>query len=343
MGRVRTALALTIAALAAACASAPEEEERLAVEVYLHNAQGYVDGGHHDQALAQFRQALKVDPGNRKALLGEAFSLLYLGQEENPSAGARILEAAERIDRLSPDAYGENGWKVLLGQGMVHARLADLWERKAELRRQEPDSPDGRKETDEARANRDRERAEAERAFREVLRQEEPLARDNLTALFYLATASALRARAPADYDAALGYFRRYEVQVERSKRLWVESAKRDPEMKAAYEAKLHGAERQEIELRDLVANVHFKRRDHEASVGELNRILALDPDRATAYLNRGRNQEELGRFGAAADDYNKFLRLTDLPPDSPAVVEAAERMKACEDRVRDRLNGEKP
>ena len=49
---LRAALAAVVAAAAAGCAT--DDRENLGAQVYLHNAQGYAEGGHWDQALDQF-------------------------------------------------------------------------------------------------------------------------------------------------------------------------------------------------------------------------------------------------------------------------------------------------
>jgi len=222
---------------------------------------------------------------------------------------------------------------------MVHARIAELWTRKADRARAgvAAGEPAAREELRAAEAEATRHDGEAATLFREVLaEEEEPLARNNLTALFFLATRSALRASDAAGYDEALGYFRRFESEVRKSKDLWIAMKKREPGYEAVYDAKLKGAERQEVELRDLMANIHYKRKDHAASLAELDRILAIDPRRAKAWLARAQNHEEVGRWGDAADDYRRFLELTDLRPDNPDLVRAVDRMAACERKARD-------
>lgn len=329
-------VALLASVIGGGCAST-DEDETLEVSIYLQNAQGYVDGGRYDEALNQFRRALAVDPGNSKALLGEAFALLYLGQGQGDTAAARIQEADRAFAGLEPERYDENSWKVNLGRGMVNARLAELYSNAAEMRNGAAAGGDtiASTERDHARAEVARRDAAAEREFTAVLaRTDQPLARDNLAALFYLARHHALRATDNAGYDRALEFFRRYAVQVERSKALWRNSIKSDAANAPLYESRLQGAERQEVALRDLVANIHFKRRDHAASMEELNRILAIEPENSRAYLNRARNEEELGRYGEAADDYRRFLALTDDPPTTSAVITATERMRECEEKL---------
>jgi tetratricopeptide (TPR) repeat protein len=334
--RAAAALGLALAALAPAGCAATEAEE-LGVETYIHNAQGYVDGGHYAEALGQFRNALALDPDNRKALLGEATCLYWTGMAETSEGGRAVEEAEAKAEALDPEGWAEGSWKVHLLQGMVRARLADLWSRKAEAARCA--GAEGRAPPDaaEAAAAQASERADAYdraavRAFEHVLTYEDqPLARNNLTALFQLASRGALRARSPEDYVKPREYLARFEKEVERSKALWREMKLKEPRLAGAYDAKLKSAEKQEADLRDLVANILFKSRRHEESIAQLDRVIELDPSRAAALYNRGRNHEELGRFGLAADDYGRFLRLTDLPSGSPAVLEAVERMKACE------------
>jgi tetratricopeptide (TPR) repeat protein len=334
----RAAAALLAAALAAgACAS--DDPEQLGIDDFVRNGQGYQEGGHYDQALHQFRKALEIDGSNAKALLGEATCLYWLGTVETSEGGRRALEAEEKFRLLDADDYGENSWKVTLVYGMVHARLEDLWGRKAAAAEKAAAAGDPipGEEAARWRATAAAHGAAAEKAFLEVLaREDQPLAKNNLTALFFLATRNALRAEAGEDYAAGIAYIRRYEAEVEKSKRLWTVMKKQEPDLAEAYEQKLKAAERQEIQLRDLVANILFKRREFERSIEELDRIAAIDPFRAETFLNRGRNHEELGRFGAAADDYRRFLKFTDLHPGSPTVVEAAERMARCEARAGD-------
>lgn len=340
MSRLAASLALLAALAAGACAS--DDRESLGTQTYVHNAQEYMDGNHFDQALAQWRRALELDSTNRKALLGEVGCLYWLGMSNSTFGGQCIEEAEEKAALLDPEDFGENGWKVILLQGQVHARLADLWGLKVELAKKNQAS--GKLGADdalkEAEASRDRHENAASARFQEVLSiEDQPFAKNNLTALFKLASRGALRAKSDADYAKPLEWFRRYAVEVDKSKKLWAEMMKKEPDLAELYQAKLRTAEAEEIELRDLVANIHFKLRRHEESIAELDKVIALDPYRSGAFLARAQNQEELGRFGAAADDYRRFLMLTDLAPDSPLVQEASERKTKCEDLLREKLS----
>ena len=99
--RVALAAALALAAsTAAGCAM--KESGELGVETYIHNAQGYVDGGHYAEALGQFRNALALDPENKKALLGEATCLYWTGMAETSEGGRAVaVDAALPGDVLT--------------------------------------------------------------------------------------------------------------------------------------------------------------------------------------------------------------------------------------------------
>ena len=51
------------------------------------------------------------------------------------------------------------------------------------------------------------------------------------------------------------------------------------------------------------------------------NRVLELDPSRSVDYFNRGKVLLELRRNEDAKEDFRRFLRLTNLPPDLPVVA----------------------
>jgi tetratricopeptide (TPR) repeat protein len=339
MKRRAAVLALALAAWLPACVSDnPDAQE---IDVYLHNAQGYMEQGHYDQALDQFRKAIAIDPSNKKALLGEVGTLCNLGMTETQVGARAIQEAETKIAAIEPENYGEGGWKVKLIRGEIHARLAELWGRKEEAARKRTESGEGdfAKDQEDARRNRARYEALTRPDFLAVLASvDQDFANQNITALFYLARSVAFRAQSDGEYDEALGYFDRFQKVIEDSKTLWTKMKKQEPDNADIYEGKYKNAVMVEINLRDIKATIHFKKHDHEKSIEELDKILALDPYRWQAFLTRAQNQEELGRFGAAADDYKRFLKFTDYGPTEPAVIEASERMARCEEKVREKM-----
>jgi len=60
-------------------------------------------------------------------------------------------------------------------------------------------------------------------------------------------------------------------------------------------------------------------------AIREFDRVLSLDPDNARAYFNRGLNQEILGKFKEAKEDYEQAL-IFDPEFDLPTT--ALERVK---------------
>src|SRR5262249_35592404 len=71
-------------------------------------------------------------------------------------------------------------------------------------------------------------------------------------------------------------------------------------------------------------AAVHFSRNDYTAAIGDLRRVLALDPNNYKALEALGQIFKELGRKTAALEVYR---RLYDVYPQMPGVKSAVEEM----------------
>ena len=121
---------------------------------------------------------------------------------------------------------------------------------------------------------------------------------------------------------------------MEKSKELWIEAAARFPKERPVYEAKLDGAERQEAELRDLMGNVLFKLGRMDDAKSQLDKVIVLDEDRASAYLNRGLIYHEKGDWDRARADYTEFLARSGLPESDPTMREATSRLLEVEELV---------
>lgn len=98
-----------------------------------------------------------------------------------------------------------------------------------------------------------------------------------------------------------------------------------DRTMVPAYEAEqmqqLRTLQAEELEVRALLADHFFSRKQYEGALGQLNRVLELDPQRSTDYYNRGRVLMELGRGDDAKADFRKFLATSTLPASSDKVT----------------------
>jgi tetratricopeptide (TPR) repeat protein len=98
-----------------------------------------------------------------------------------------------------------------------------------------------------------------------------------------------------------------------------------DRTMVAAYETaqvqQLRALQGEELEVRGLLADHYYSREQFHAALGQLNRVLELDPQRSTDYYNRGRVLMALQRDAEAKADFRKFLATSNLPPSSDKVT----------------------
>jgi Flp pilus assembly protein TadD len=308
-------------------------EDRKQLTLHLENAAQYYDQGHYNRAYQQWGLALQVDPLNGKGRLGQAMALYQLGLEEAPVGISRLELATEELDELRYEDLDGLEWQAELGYALCNDRWVSLYFRKVRQLNYEKEIEG---ETDEeeleiARAELIRRALIAEKSYLSVHSGERE-AQFQLTCLVGLAKMAAFR----TDYEASLGYARDYEQQIVRSKRLWRDAVDRYPREAALWDQKLHGAELQEAELRDLIANVLFKLDRIDEAESELNVVIELDPERAGAFLNRGILRQTRKDWDRARQDLRTFLAMTVRTDDDPSVVEARRRLKVVESRVRE-------
>lgn len=317
------ALAFCLAALAG-CRTITAEDRRV-IAAYVENAAQYYDGGHYPNAYQQWGKALEIDPDEERARLGQAMALYRMGLEDTKEGLGNLAEAERRLAALRGGELGDQSWKAEIGYALVQMRWAEAYDRV--VRVQEANAAAGRphdaQKAAQAREERPRRGAAAERSFKAVLADPRVEPNFQLTCWIGLAKMTALRGA----YEESLEWCRKYEAQVVKSREFW---AKRGP----SYESKLLGAELQEAELRDVLGNTLFKLGRFEEAEAELDRLVAVQPSRANAYLNRGMLREARGAWDLARSDYGNFLRLTDLPSEDPAVLEAEKRRFLCEERL---------
>jgi tetratricopeptide (TPR) repeat protein len=77
----------------------------------------------------------------------------------------------------------------------------------------------------------------------------------------------------------------------------------------------------EEVQVRSLVAEHHFARREFADALVHLNRALEADPRRFAEYYNRGRVLLELGRLEDAKADFRRFLADPSVPATSDKAV----------------------
>lgn len=330
MRRPAPSLVLTIALAAAALGPlagcrTPTAEDRQVVSAYLENAAQYYDAGHFARAFQQWGRALELDPDEDRAKLGQAMALYQLGREPTKDGVAKLTESERRLAELRGGGLGDQGWKADLGYALVQMRWAELYERAVRVHEtaQSAGRPGDPARAKEAREELPRRVRAAEEAFRECLANARTEPNFQLTAWLGLARATAMRGA----LEESLRWCRKFEEQVVHSTEFWRTQGD-------AYASKLFGAMLQEAELRDVLANTLFKLGKFEESEKELDRLVSLQPNRASAYLNRGRLREARAAWDLARADYGRFLELTDLPADDEIVLEAEKRRLLCVDRL---------
>ncbi len=328
---------LVLACLTQACTTLGTED-RKTLTLHLENAAQYYDQAHYLRAHQQWGLALEVDPLNGKARLGRSMALYQLGLEESPTGVARLQLASEQLDELRYEDLDGLEWQAELGYALVNDRWVSLYSRKVRLLKyelategKESEQTEKAEELELAQSELQRHASLAETAYASVHGGERE-AQYQLTCMVGLAKMAAFR----GDYEASLEYQKEYEEQIVRSKRFWRDSIERYPREAALWEQKLHGAERQEAELRDLIANVLYKLGRIEEAEFELNVVIELDPERDSAFLNRGILRQTRKDWDRARQDLRTFLAMTARDADDASVIEAKRRLAEVEARVRE-------
>lgn len=320
----RSVLILLLAGSLAGCNTVSSENEEL-LKSYLENAAQYYDGGHFLRAYQQWDQAIAIDSSNEKARLGQAMALYQLGRMESVEAIKPLTEATQRVDELQHEDFDKDQWKVELAVALVHLRWCDIYDRK--LRRISEEEKKGvapDKDTQAiSRREFDRHLDISEAAFRKAVAGPEKEPRDRLTCWLGLARIAAWR----NDLETSLDYANRYLDTIVKSKKLWKDAAERFPKEAPIYEAKFGGAQMQEADLRDLMGAVLFRLGRTDEAEQQLNLVIEMFPQRATAYLNRGILRQMRGEDDLARSDLKKFLSYTELPENDPSILEATRRL----------------
>lgn len=330
---MRTLRALTLlVCLAATACTALATEDRSRLTLYLENAAQYYDQQHYERAYQQWGKALEVDPLNGKARLGQAMALYQLGLEESPTGVSRLQAAEERLAELRDEDLDGLEWRAELGYALTMDRWVDLYSRKVRQLRYQREVEGVTDEEELAIAETELERRArlAERSYRTVHDGGEREAQYQLACLIGLAKMTAYRGL----YERSLAYARQYEEQIVQSKRFWRDQVERFPREAPLWEQKLAGAEKQEAALRDLIANVLFKLERYTDAESELDVVLEIDPERASAYLNRGIMRQSRQDWDKARQDFRTFLAMTTRPAEDPSVIEARRRLQEVEQRV---------
>jgi len=327
--------ALLLAALAlAGCNSLSSENEGLLAS-YLDNAERYFDGGEYERAFNQWDKALALDSSNEGARLGQAMCFYENGRAESPASIKPLSEATERLEKMSHEDFDKMQWKVELGLALVHQRWCDLYDRK--IRRLNEQKAAGvavdAKELAIAESEFKKHLDASEKSFKSVMSGDEKEPRDRLTCWVGMAQIAHWR----NDPQKSLHYCDLYLEQVVNSKRFWQQQADNatHPADAQMLKGKFAGAQRQEADLRDLMGAVLYQMGKKDEAEKQLDEVVAIMPERASTYLNRGIIRQDKGDDDLARSDFQKFLAKSELPDNDPSVLEAERRLKEVEQRIR--------
>ena len=323
----RTSTMRNLAALFLLCSCGmlgPNSEQRQQLYFHQSNAKLYYESRHFDQALDQIQRGLAIEPDDYQLHLVKSMTLLRVAQERNDPAKLREAERSfdhlmtlRKVDKLEPQA--------LLGYALMQQRLGLEQSTEAERIREELKRTawsELERTQREAKANEHEQKAQsfmniAERQLADLLK------RGDLPDLaeYHLLQILSLQGRLAEAIEHGHAYLKHsaknqalHHTNIERTPSVAYESFQRK---------ELQDLINQEIEVRALLANLHFKLGQHAEVVAELDRVLALDPTRSIDYFNRGRSLKALGKTELMRRDYQKFVATTKLPPGSAQVTDA--------------------
>lgn len=83
----------------------------------------------------------------------------------------------------------------------------------------------------------------------------------------------------------------------------------------------------EEIDLRELLANVRSNRKEYAEALPHLDAVLEADPGRWALYYERGVCRRALGRTDEAKADFRRFLATSTLPASHPKMTEAVQAL----------------
>jgi hypothetical protein len=307
-------LALVLLALGAGCSSTDEVDENR-FELFRENSRNYYDRGAYTQALHQANMALTIEPEDDTARLIKAFCLIKIG---NATDNPILLDDSLRLfEQLLSTSEGRDDFRASLGLGS--ACLARSFEHDREIarvtRRLKSDflSASARKQDEEIieveQAARVARLRQGEAALRRVLAQ--PLEKDNAYAMVDLVlTLNALGGRDAEALELAVKALEQLDASTYYTQTLIQKNAKISATAKVDLEQRIANNREKEVMLRDLVATVHYNAGDMDGFFKQLAILEERKLMGEVQYYNRAEVHEQLGDFGAAADDLDRFLRL---------------------------------
>jgi len=322
--RTRSVLTATLLACAACDSTGlTREQEEAAIANYAEQAQSYYNMGELDRAQGQAEKGLGLDPGNVKLELIRAKVLEKRGRPED------ILRAEQILRRIED----EGDYQVRLFLGIALERKGLAFDEAAEAiesgkRLTEAVDPEAR--VAELRANSQAAWREALTYFERALKEH----KDDRDALNGLMRVHGLLGQKAQSLD----YAERLLTTTQTDLEFWEKQLLRQ-EMSADEEARFRNYVRQYSALQvatHVAASVvlHELGRFPDAET-HVERALVLDPDRAELYGRRAELRKAQGRYDAAIEDLDQFLRRSSNGFDHPDIRRAWNLRRECEEALR--------
>jgi tetratricopeptide (TPR) repeat protein len=302
--------------LLCACSSlSSEQQDQLAL--HQRNAKYYFDGGRIDQAVGQIERGLELDPDDYLLLSLKGSILLKQSASALGQDHRRLDEATEVLTKVYETRSANRHEPYLLlnyalaqqKQGRRHLGES------LSLRDQATRAPEKQELLNRADAAQEQAAARLGEA-REVLGV--LVDRGELLRIAHyhlLLIAQDLRDDVAFDIHE-----KAYLKQLQKDQTFLTNEIEHTAV--AAYEQKriqdLENLKNEELEVRGLLAEHNYMKRNFENALTMLNRVLELDPSRSVDYYNRGRVLLELQRNEDASKDFKTFLATTALPDDNP-------------------------
>lgn len=300
--------------LLCACTSlSTEQRDQLAF--CQRNAKYYFEGGRYEQAMTQIEKGLELDPDDYQlqSLRGSVLlkqSGSALGQDHR-----RLDEATEYLTKVY-EMRGANRHEpyLLLNYALALQKqgrrfLGEAMNLQSQATRAaEAEKAGLQKQADEVQ-QRSNEKLQTAREVLGVLVERGEVLR--VAHYHLLLIAQDLRDNQAFENEAKL-----YLEQLAKDQATTTRNLERTTVV--GYEQDqiqlLRDLKQEEIEVRSLLAEHHYTRKNYEAALVMINRVLEIDPSRSADYYNRGRLLVEMKRSVEAKADFRKFLAMSDLP-----------------------------
>ncbi len=320
---------LALLSLLCACSSLAQDE-RTKLTSYQRNAALYFEGSRLDQAMIQCEKGLELEPDDYKLKAIKGAILLRASGTASSTDHKRLDEATKVLaevhdqrsnSRHEPSVllyYGQ----ALQKQGQRHLGAAIRAEGDAQ---RTPDAKVAGELQEQAAAERALATADLQQAwdlFGVLIERGEILR----FAHNHRMQIAGLR-KEDAVFTAEAEQFLLQSQKAKDSVAKQVQDAK-SVDFEAERMRTLAELKSEELEVRSLVADFHFDRKNYDSALTQLNRVLEIDPQRSTDYYNRGRVLLELGKQDEARRDFLRFLQTTSLPTSADQVAFAHRAIK---------------